>query len=260
MKTTLYYFSATGNNLAVARDLARELPEPVDIIPITKLMNEGIIKVESDSVGIIFPVYLRDIPQIVEEFASRLEVKENTYVFAICTYHKDSFNALFNLEKVLEQRNIKLSAGFCINMPGTSVVAVDFTSTEEENEVRLREEREKIKKISEVITAKTNAGIEGAYNQEEPYESRNFMRNVYKMVEQFWVEDSCNLCGICTKVCPRGIIKIVNKKVVWEGNCENCQACLHWCPMKAVQNGTNSEKCRRYHHPDVSLSEIINSR
>ena len=257
MKTTLYYFSATGNNLAVARDLAKELTEPVEIIPIAKLIDEEVIRNESDVVGIIFPVYLRDIPKIVEEFVKRLVVKEGVYLFAICTYHKDSFNALFNLDTLLKQSSIRLSAGFRINMPGTSVVVVDYTSTDEQNEVRLREEKERVKKIAEVIKERSDFGIEGAYNQEEVYESRNYIRNVYKMVEQFWVEDSCNLCGICTKVCPRGTVKIVDQKVVWNGTCENCQACLHWCPMQAVQNGTNSEKCRRYHHPDIHISEIM---
>ena len=259
MKTTLYYFSATANNLAVARDLAKELHEPVEIVPITKLINEKLIENDSDNIGIIFPVYLRDIPKIVEEFANRLVVKKDTYIFAVCTYHKDPYNALFNLESVLEQHNVSLSSGFCVNMPGTSVLVLDFTSTDEENQVRFAEEKEKIKEIATAVKDRRTC-IEGTYNKDEKYESRNYLRNVYKVVDQFWVESNCNLCGICTKVCPRGTVKIIDEKVVWDGICENCQACLHWCPMKAIQNGSNSAKCRRYHHPDIEVSEIIESR
>lgn len=260
MKTTLYYFSATGNNLAVTKDLAKELHDNVEIIPITKLINEELIENDSDNVGIIFPVYLRDIPIIIEEFAKRLSVKRDTYVFAICTYHQDSFNSLFNLEAILKQKSINLSSGFRVNMPGTSVLVVDFTSTDEENKVRIMEEKKKIKEIAKTVKERKSFGIEGIFNKDEIYKSKNYLRNVYKVVNKFWVDNNCNLCGICTKVCPRNTVKIIDNKVVWDGICENCQACLHWCPMKAVQNGSNSINCRRYHHPEIELSDIIGSR
>lgn len=260
MKTVLYYFSATGNNLAVAKDLANELEEPVEIIPITKLTKEDRIEADYDRIGIIFPVYVRDVPVIVEEFAKRLATKKEAYVFAICTYHLNPFNALFNLNSILEQRGISLSSGFTINMPGMSVLAVDFTSTDEENESRLAQEKIRIKEVASLIRRREPAAIEGVYNKAEEYESKHFLNHIYKVVEQFWVNDNCNLCGICEKVCPLGTVKLLDKKVVWEGSCEHCQSCLHWCPTKAIQNGSNSVKCRRYHHPDIKVTEIINSR
>ena len=49
MSTTLYYFSATGNSLVVARDLASEFND-VRLIPITKALELG-SEEQADTIG-----------------------------------------------------------------------------------------------------------------------------------------------------------------------------------------------------------------
>jgi Pyruvate/2-oxoacid:ferredoxin oxidoreductase delta subunit len=45
-------------------------------------------------------------------------------------------------------------------------------------------------------------------------------------------------------------------KPKWLGHCEQCFACFHWCPQKAVQYGRSSKQ-RRYHHPQAALSDFF---
>lgn len=257
MKTTIYYFTGTGNSLAVARDLVKELQEPADIIPIAKLVNETTIRIDSDIVGFVFPVYVHDNHKIVEEFAKRLILKDS-YTFAICTYNTEPSNALFNFNSILNQNGKQLNAGFEISMPGNSVIGMDFTSSDEENEKRFSVEKKKIKHIAEIIKQRKSTGIEGQFNANENYELKNYLDYVYKIEEKFWTNDKCDLCGICTEICPKNLIKISDSKVVWKESCEKCLACLHWCPKAAIQNGDISSTCRRYHHPEISVMDIIN--
>lgn len=259
MKTTIYYFSGTGNSLAVAKDIARELNSRsniTEILPIAKLSSQKSIKVEADSIGIIFPVYYHDIPPIIEELTTKLELSD-TYIFGIATYNTEPGNALFNLNAALEKRGNRLASGFYISMPGNSVLIMDHTTTDEENKKRFIEEKKKIKKIAEAVKSQKSLGIEGSYNPAEKYEIKAYLKDIYKVADQFWVTDKCNQCSICVEVCPRKNIEIVNEKIIWHKNCEHCLACLHWCPQGAVQNGDNSQNCRRYHHPDISVEEII---
>jgi flavodoxin len=69
---TIYYFSGTGNFLALARDIAHATK--ADLVPIASVVDREKIEVESDSIGLVFPVYFvfnGGIPMIVERFVDK---------------------------------------------------------------------------------------------------------------------------------------------------------------------------------------------
>ena len=76
------------------------------------------------------------------------------------------------------------------------------------------------------------------------------------MDKGFRVDENCNSCRICEKVCPVKNIRMKKGKPSWLHHCEQCLACLHWCPKKAIQCGKKTRKRRRYHHPKVKLSDL----
>ena len=76
----------------------------------------------------------------------------------------------------------------------------------------------------------------------------------------FWVDDNCNLCGTCLKICPVDNVIINNKLIRWKNNCEKCLACIQWCPKEAIQFGKDTIKRTRYHHPNVTLPEMIEEK
>ena len=75
--------------------------------------------------------------------------------------------------------------------------------------------------------------------------------------KNFFVEDNCNGCKTCEKVCPVDNIK-VDKKPTFTNNCQRCLACTHNCPQNAIR--LKNEKSRaRFINPNVTLKEIIES-
>ncbi|MBR2216387.1 MAG: 4Fe-4S binding protein [Selenomonadaceae bacterium] len=71
--------------------------------------------------------------------------------------------------------------------------------------------------------------------------------------------EACVGCGICTRVCPRGSIRLADGKASQSmERCLACLACIHACPQKAIQF-TFPEKNpnARYRNPYVTLGEII---
>jgi ferredoxin len=264
VKTLITYFSGTGNSLAVSKDLARELNvsgNVAKVLPIAKFCDGNLIGIDADTdaIGVVFPVYCHDVPDIVAIFVNRLEVPDK-YFFSIATYNLDPGNALFNLDSLLKKKGAHLSSGFHIAMPGNAVLAIDLTTTDDENQRRFVEEKRKIKTIAEAVRSKKAIGIEGNYNPSDTYDAKKYLDNIYKVTEKFWVTEECNRCEICVTVCPKKNIEMTSDKIVWHRNCEYCLACLHWCPKAAIQNGDISQSCRRYHHPEVSLKEMVAQR
>ena len=52
MKTTIYYFSGTGNSLKIARDIAEKLEE-CELVPIAKVWQQDQLASTSEKVGFI---------------------------------------------------------------------------------------------------------------------------------------------------------------------------------------------------------------
>jgi Pyruvate/2-oxoacid:ferredoxin oxidoreductase delta subunit len=51
-----------------------------------------------------------------------------------------------------------------------------------------------------------------------------------------------------------------NGTPVWSDKCINCFACLQWCPEEAINAGVITQKMKRYHHPQVTMNDIINQK
>ena len=90
-----------------------------------------------------------------------------------------------------------------------------------------------------------------------------FLESPQLVDRAFRADEKCNGCGICAKVCPVGNIEMVDGSgerhpvPAWQQQCEQCSACLQSCPEEAVQFGPNTSGGRRYHHPDVTLADMV---
>ena len=77
-----------------------------------------------------------------------------------------------------------------------------------------------------------------------------------KMDKKFWIDEECNSCGICEKVCPAANILMKEGKPVWQKQCQQCLACIQWCPKESIQYGKKTSEYKRYHHPEIKLKEM----
>lgn len=73
----------------------------------------------------------------------------------------------------------------------------------------------------------------------------------------FQVNNNCNGCKVCEKVCPVDNIK-VDEKPAFKDNCEHCLACIHNCPQTAISL-KKEKSSARFRNQHVTLKEIINA-
>ena len=73
----------------------------------------------------------------------------------------------------------------------------------------------------------------------------------------FHADESCMGCGQCARICPVGNIAMQDGKPVFGAKCEQCMACIQWCPQAAIQYKEETQARKRYQHPQVTLREFI---
>ncbi|MBN1498633.1 MAG: hypothetical protein JW982_00630 [Spirochaetes bacterium] len=49
---------------------------------------------------------------------------------------------------------------------------------------------------------------------------------------------------------------MITGRPVWGENCDDCRACLNYCPKGSINISGKTIGRKRYHHPAVSASKI----
>ncbi len=69
-RTTIFYFSGTGNSLWISRLLARELGN-TDLVSMVNF-NKKTHRIDAATIGLVFPVHIWGVPKRVLEFMEYL--------------------------------------------------------------------------------------------------------------------------------------------------------------------------------------------
>lgn len=254
MNTTIYYFTGTGNSLKIAKDLKNELKES-KLVQICEDNSEIRRDKESDKIGFVFPVYYRGLPHMVKKFVENLQISEKTYFFAVASFGSYEALAFEQLNNILISKGVKLSSVFGIPMPG-SMWFMYYPHPKQDYIDRINSQKEITLKIAKEINDKTVIRFNDVPNRI----SEQKMYDEFKpnnIDENYWTDEKCNGCGICSKVCPANNIEIVDKKPMWKHKCEQCLACLHWCPNESIQYKQDSLNKERYHNPHIKVDELF---
>jgi ferredoxin len=259
MKTIIYYFTGTGNSLAVAKKIADALGD-CELVPIAALKDtQGPITPQADRVGIVCPVYFSGLPVMVAEFAGRLDLSRPQYTFATVTFGgSGASSALRQLDGVLrKQKDRGLDAGFMVKMPGNYVLMYSPPSGTKREKI-LAMAGEQMSDIAGAVSRSEKRNLPSSFlaNLIHTLMYPRFASHVHDDDKKFTVSDKCTSCGTCAAVCPAGNIELVDKKPVWNHRCELCCACIHLCPVQAIQAGHSTEKRERYRNPSISIGEL----
>ncbi|WP_297517790.1 EFR1 family ferrodoxin [uncultured Clostridium sp.] len=258
MKTEIYFFSGTGNAHYIAKTLGNSLGKS-KLIHIGSLDLEKEIYSDADIIGVVFPIYFYDAPDIIKKFLSKLTIEATSYLFLYETFGGNGGNAITNCNKILSSRDIKLSNYFSLMLPDNCIL---FKQSEEKNK-RLLDGSEKkilnaathIKNFKTKITPKSKFKYSIMSNQKLKNASVSFLK-----FKKFTVDkDKCTSCGLCERVCPVNNIEFKTEYPSFKNKCEMCFACIHYCPSQCIKHGMMKNKTNyQYRNPNVSMIEVMN--
>jgi Pyruvate/2-oxoacid:ferredoxin oxidoreductase delta subunit len=260
--TTIFWFSGSGNSLAVARSLER--PLQAKLVAVGSSDHPG---AETPIVGFVFPVYDFKAPKVVEELVGRMPLLEHTHVFAVCTYGLAAGQSLRRLDKILRARAGSLMAGFAVRMPHNGIGS--HAAGPSQDRVLIDKWNQRVDAVAGIITSRMNGPVETTSAAlsflrpdvlaKIPLVVRFLFRIMTKGIGSLALiaDHHCDGCGICARVCPVRNIEIDKGKPVWGDRCAVCFGCLHWCPREAISCGGARLGIRHYHHPDIKLSDMV---
>lgn len=257
MQTTLYYFSGTGNSLAVAKELAEKLGN-CQLTPIAQVWQQDRIVVETERTGLVFPLYYVGLPKLVLEFVQKADFSASQYTFAVITRGVAyAGGAIHHLKQLLVARSKALQSGWYVNMPTNYIPWFNVPAETEQRSV-LQKASQKVA----TIAVEVQRGVR-RYEREplfwvRPIRNNPYLKTANNKDRQFRVEQTCNSCGICQKVCPvNNIALAAGEQPQWQHRCQECLACIHQCPQRAIQIGDKTGNKQRYRHPAVTLKELM---
>ena len=241
----VFYFTATGNNLYVAKRIGGES------YSIPKLIKEGQFDFEDEKIGIVFPVFNGGVPKIVEEFLNKANLKSK-YIFGVATYGAFSGAASGHLLEIGKRNGIEFAYISEIIMVDNYLPGFDMNK-QVQGEAKKHIEEKLIKTINDI---QDNRKYIRKHSTIREF-TRLMQRKLYEeqFEKNFSIENNCNGCKVCEKVCPVDNI-IVDKKPVFGSNCQHCLACIQNCPQKAISIKGEKNKAR-FINQNITLKEII---
>jgi Pyruvate/2-oxoacid:ferredoxin oxidoreductase delta subunit/flavodoxin len=265
----IYYFSGTGNSrrlTEVAANRFREAKYKAD----TKSIEGNSLADDHDGYachGFIFPSLGFGIPVNMVRFMKTLPHAGGKETFIVVSMGNEEYRippsegkCLGQGRALLEKRGYKVIGADAVAMPNNWITG--WAAPPPEKAALIVEAGEKA--VSE-FTGKMIAG-------EHYFKKSHWMSKLLGITVNplmlfglnyihygFYVDNKCNSCEICAKICPEGNIKMADGKPKWLGPCVWCHRCLNLCPKESAQGiflGTTAKR-RRYKEPHLKLKDLM---
>lgn len=247
----IYYFSGTGNTLKAALTLQKALGNAEVISMGAKPELLGSLS----SIGFVIPCYFGGVPRRVLDFIAKMDFSEQNspYVYAVVTYGAVLGATIGQLDNALQTSGLHLDYAAPVKAFANYVAMYDMSEKVSQKTAQTKADLAPI--VVDILEQKTSnikkpSALVGAYN-------RIISKGVHTKDRNFVVQESCTSCGICEQVCPVQNIELVQGKPSWLGHCEQCMACVQWCPERAIDYGSKTRARGRYTNPEITVKMFI---
>jgi ferredoxin len=250
-KNLILYFSGTGNSLAAAKRIAKEIGDTDIRAMATYPDPEG----EYERVGFVFPCYAAGLPRFVNDYIEKLDTEKlvSDFYFAVETYGGWPGNSNTQLNKILKSKGEALS--FAINIKMFSNYIALYS---------MKDDAKAKAKDADIELASVAVNIRKKIRNNNTFRAvlmgifyRVALPSMLKKVKDFHVSEDCNSCHSCVRLCPTENIRLESGKPIFSLNCEQCMACIQWCPKQAINYKNKTVGKRRYTHPSIHISEMF---
>ena len=270
IKALILYFSGTGNTAFVARYLSSQLTSQwshleleLSLASIETFAVQQIA--EFDLIVFGFPVFELSMPQIVHEYLDQLPHVDSKGVFLFCTMGLAAGNAFRKAFAYFKKKGFHFLGSAKVLMPGTDGLAM-LKEDSPYAKKALQRNYDEIKPadalVHQIVRVVKELEIGGDLHPFHTSPPINILDSLFGwllhllyvimvkyMKKRYWVDDSCNRCNLCVKICPVANITLEQNGIQFHDRCVVCLRCLHQCPQHAIQIGSFTQGKFRWHGP-----------
>jgi ferredoxin len=256
----LYYFSATGNTLSIAKRVQSSHDDTTLIA-----LPTASTKIEAEHIGLLFPIHAWGVPSNVLDFLERADLEKVRSVVAIASCAGIGGGSLLRLDRLLRKKNRSLSAGFFVKEPANTIHTEGPDAMQRFIRFLKRSDLpatldEQLPDIVRALRTKEQHAIahDGFVVDRVSGLLNRLARKRFPEQDRLFIHhDTCTACGLCEAICPVDNIRLQNGEVTWQHNCLFCMACLHICPQEAIDIGDATKGKARYRKVGISTEDLV---
>lgn len=252
----IYWFSGTGNSLAIAIEIKNNLTKLGYKANLFPLDRTNPLDVDKHSfIGFVVPVAGQSTYPFIWEFVENLPETNSTPLFFIDTMGSYSGGILGPVKSIVKRKGYTPVAAKEILMPNNFQKRKSYP--EREKKIIEKGKASASEFCKRLINGKGHWFDIPGYSRFLSifYRYRSFV-GFWKKVFPFFIDqDKCNGCGICIKLCPEKSLIMNEKKNIPLRNekCSLCNRCFAFCPSNAIQIGNR----KAVHYRALSLKELL---
>ncbi|MDO4930866.1 MAG: EFR1 family ferrodoxin [Bacteroidales bacterium] len=253
------WFSGTGNSHAVAHLLAEATSDC--LMPLTFSTSPSISLSPGEPLGLVFPIYGWDAPNVVRQFVENLSITitptstaaseedqtASPYIYMVCTCGDDIGLTHRLMARRLHRRphlggQLTLNAAWSVVMPNTYTALPGFdTDAETVVSAKLEAFPARVAHIASLILQRAT-GIVDVRPGALPWTKSHILGPLFHAFlvtdKRLHTNSECLACRSCQRVCPVGNIRpTADGRPTWQGHCTGCLACYHTCPNHSLACG-----------------------
>ena len=245
-KGTFFYFTGTGNTLALAQAAKQTLEAAgwqVSLVNVAGSYEPS----PSDLVGFFFPVYSFGPPRVISRFLRRLPQGNGTPAIVVANAADNPGGAAGAVQRTLVSKGYSVRQSYSVLMPSNYILGRGAMDKTEAAAI--------IAKATAKVTEMTSAWLKDDATEAEPPRAAlvsalahwAFIQGLPFMGRLYRYTDKCTGCGACVEMCPMGVISLTAaERPVWSRGCEHCMRCVNHCPFDAIEVGRLTRGKRRY--------------
>jgi ferredoxin len=236
MRTTVCYFTGTGNSYYAAKACAKSFPN-ASLFSIMEIKADPSLLDNTTTLGLVFPVYWLAPPHLVARFITEILAPHKLpldYLFMVNTNGGLSGYAMMITERLFARAGYVPSYSASVKMVDTYIPFYRIPSAEKQAKIYKKADS-KLAGIQEElrnheIRVPWRVPLISLY---EHIWGKN-RKSVASRDTRFVVDSTCTGCGICADLCPACNIIMNNGKPEFTHACEQCLGCYHHCPVHAI--------------------------
>jgi len=257
--TKIYYFSGTGNTFWSAQKIAEKISAGSDGADV-QLVNMGMeaqkkeIILEADALVFLFPAYAYGAPVLVRRFIKRAVLK-TSHISVFTTFGSSPGGALAEVARILKRKNA--APVYYGRIPSVENYIVIF-GTQKPDVIKKRLEMQRIAtdEAAAAVAQKLTNRI-WTFRPISAFIAALFSLGIKLFYKWYKVNEDCDGCRICERLCPVNAITMRDNKPVFSRKCEHCQGCINWCPKRAINYLNIHSDTPRYNHPEVTAGKMF---